>query len=157
MELISIGEAARRLGLNTSALRYYEERGLVRPAARHAGKRMYGRTELRRLALVALMQRLGVRLDTAAAVLDESSEQWRSTVRDQIDELDALIERAQGARTFLSAALTCPADRPTSECPHLAGVLDRLFTGGTFDELVEEHSADLDVRCHGDDRLRPLS
>ncbi|MGW4967179.1 MerR family transcriptional regulator [Nonomuraea sp. NPDC004186] len=140
MELISIGEAARRLRLNTSALRYYEERGLVRPAARHAGRRMYGRTELRRLALVALMQRLGVRLDTAAAIMDGSGEQWRSAVRDQIDELDALIERAQGARRFLSAALTCPAEHPTSECPHLLGVLDRLSTGGTVEELAEEHS-----------------
>ncbi|MEV4020312.1 MerR family transcriptional regulator [Nonomuraea angiospora] len=140
MELIPIGEAARRLHLNASALRYYEERGLVRPAARHAGRRMYGRTELRRLALVALMQRLGVRLDTAAAVLDESGKQWRSVVRDQIDELDALIERAQEARKFLSEALNCPAEHPTSECPHLVGVLDQLFTGGTFEELVEEHS-----------------
>ena len=34
MDLISIGEAAHKLGLNASALRYYEERGLVRPAAR---------------------------------------------------------------------------------------------------------------------------
>ncbi|MEV1167528.1 MerR family transcriptional regulator [Nonomuraea sp. NPDC049784] len=144
MELISIGEAARRLNLKTSALRYYEERGLVRPAARHAGKRMYGQTELRRLALVALMQRLGVRLDTAAAVMDESGEQWRSVVREQISELDALLERAQGARKFLSAALTCPADHPTSECPHLISVLDRLFTGGTFEELLEEHSGDQD-------------
>ncbi|MEV4113447.1 MerR family transcriptional regulator [Nonomuraea sp. NPDC049695] len=135
MELIPIGEAARRLHLNASALRYYEERGLVRPAARHAGKRMYGHTELRRLALVALMQRLGVSLDTAAAVMDESGEQWRSVVREQISELDALIERAQRARKFLSAALTCPADHPTSECPHLIGVLDRLYTGGTFEEL----------------------
>ncbi|QFY13366.1 MerR family transcriptional regulator [Nonomuraea phyllanthi] len=144
MELISIGEAARRLDLNASALRYYEERGLVRPAARHSGKRMYGQAELRRLALVALMQRLGVRLDTAAAVMDESGEQWRSMVRDQIVELEALIERAQGARKFLSEALTCPADHPTSECPHLVGVLDRLFTGGTFEELAEEHVGDQD-------------
>jgi DNA-binding transcriptional MerR regulator len=144
MELISIGEAARRLHLNTSALRYYEERGLVRPATRHAGKRMYGQTELRRLVLVSLMQRLGVRLDTAAAVMDESGEQWRSVVRDQIDDLNALIERAQGARKFLSAALTCPADHPTSECPHLVGVLDHLFTGGTFEELAEQHSGDQD-------------
>src|SRR4051794_669455 len=70
MELISIGEAARRVGLNASALRYYEERGLVRPAGRHGGRRMYGQNELRRLAFVQLLQRLGVGLDTAAAVLD---------------------------------------------------------------------------------------
>jgi len=142
MELIPIGEAARRLHLNTSALRYYEERGLVRPTTRHAGRRMYGQTELRRLALVVLLQRLGVRLDTAAAIMDESGEQWRSVVRDQIEELDALIERAHKARKFLAAALTCSSDHPMSECPHMVGAMDRLTTGATLEELAKEHSGD---------------
>lgn len=46
MDLVSIGEAARMVGINPSALRYYEERGLVRPAARHAGRRMYAPEQL---------------------------------------------------------------------------------------------------------------
>ena len=50
MELVPIGEAARMLKVNASALRYYEERGLVKPACRVNGRRMYGRAELRRLA-----------------------------------------------------------------------------------------------------------
>jgi DNA-binding transcriptional MerR regulator len=40
MGLVSIGEAARILGLNPSALRYYDERGLLRPATRQAGRRV---------------------------------------------------------------------------------------------------------------------
>ncbi|MGH3694213.1 MAG: MerR family transcriptional regulator [Pseudonocardiaceae bacterium] len=52
MDLISIGQAADRLGLNPSALRYYDERGLVTPAARRAGRRVYGLEELRRLAFI---------------------------------------------------------------------------------------------------------
>ena len=42
-DLVPIDEVARRLGLRSSAIRYYEERGLVTPAARHAGRRWYGR------------------------------------------------------------------------------------------------------------------
>ncbi|MFL6055001.1 MAG: MerR family transcriptional regulator, partial [Actinoallomurus sp.] len=68
MDLIPIGEAAKRLGMRTSALRYYEERDLVRPAARVQGKRVYGLQELRRLAFIQIAQRLGIGLDTAAAV-----------------------------------------------------------------------------------------
>ena len=59
MELVTIGEAAQVLALNTSALRYYEDRGLVTPE-RRGGKRMYSREQLRRLAFIQLMQRLGI-------------------------------------------------------------------------------------------------
>ena len=55
MQLVPIGEAARRLGVNTSALRYYEERGLVTPA-RRAGRRVYGPGDLRRLAFIQVLQ-----------------------------------------------------------------------------------------------------
>jgi hypothetical protein len=61
------------LGLNTSALRYYADRGLVMPE-RHAGRRMYRPEQLRRLAFIQLMQCLGVRLDAAAAT--SSSTRW---------------------------------------------------------------------------------
>lgn len=140
MELIPIGEAARRLGMRTSTLRYYEERGLVRPAARVRGMRVYGLQEMRRLAFVQIAQRLGIRLQTAAAVLDEASEQWRATVGGQITELEELIARAQGAKDFLAHALRCPAEHPTRECPHLVDTLDRLLDGASFEQLTAEHA-----------------
>ena len=52
MDLIPIGRAAARLGMSTSALRYYDERKLVCPSARLAGKQMYGAEQLRRLAFI---------------------------------------------------------------------------------------------------------
>jgi DNA-binding transcriptional MerR regulator len=141
MELIPIGEAARRVGLNASALRYYEERGLVRPAGRHGGRRMYGLDELRRLAFVQLFQRLGVSLGTAAAVLDGPSDEWRAAVAEQIASFEELIARAMGAKDFLEHALDCPADHPVDECPHMIETLDRMLSGLTFDELAAEHGA----------------
>ncbi|KIH96596.1 MerR family transcriptional regulator [Streptomonospora alba] len=139
MELIPIGEAAGRLGIRASALRYYEERGLVEPTARIRGKRFYGLQELRRLAFLRIAQRLGIRLGTAAAVLDEPAEQWRATVDEQIADLEELIARAQGAKDFLLHARMCPAEHPTRECPEAMGMLDGLLEGGSFEELAREH------------------
>ncbi|MEV5834135.1 MerR family transcriptional regulator [Nocardia sp. NPDC052112] len=139
MELIPIGAAAARLGLSQSALRYYDERGLVRPRTRQAGRRMYGPDELRRLAFIKIVHRLGLPLDTAAAVLDAPGAQWRETVRAQIVELDQVIAQARSAQEFLSHALHCPTDHPARECPTMTGSLDRLVEGMTYEQLAIEH------------------
>ena len=134
---MTIGDAAQMLELNTSALRYYEDRGLVTPE-RRGGKRMYNREQLRRLAFIQLIQRLGIRLDAASAVLDEPSDQWRGVVREQIAAIDDLIARANGARDFLEHALACPADHPVDQCPHMIEVLDKRLGGVTIEELAAE-------------------
>jgi DNA-binding transcriptional MerR regulator len=138
MDLVTIGDAAEMLGLNTSALRYYEDRGLVTPE-RRGGKRMYSREQLRRLAFIQLLQRLGIKLDVASAVLDEPSDEWRDVVREQIAAIEELITRANGARHFLEHALACPADHPVDQCPHMIEGLDKRLGGVTFEELAAEH------------------
>ncbi|WP_454789600.1 MerR family transcriptional regulator [Mycolicibacterium lutetiense] len=140
MDLIPIGEAAARLQMSPSALRYYDERGLVSPCLRQAGKRMYGSEELRRLALLKIVNRLGLPLDTAAAVLDAPSEQWRETVREQIAALDRVIAQAQGAQQFLTHALRCPKDHPARECDTMIGALDRLVDGMSVEELASDQA-----------------
>ena len=138
MVLLPIGEAAHRLGLNTSALRYYDERGLVPVRTRQSGARLYGREELRRLAFIKIAQRLGIPLQTAAAILDAPSAQWHDTVREQIAQLDNLIEQAQGAKTFLTHALDCPHAHPTRDCPTMTAALDQLIEGATTTEQLKE-------------------
>jgi DNA-binding transcriptional MerR regulator len=139
VDLVPIGEAADRLGLSPSALRYYDERGLVSPSQRQSGRRMYGADELRRLAFIKIAQRLGLALNTAAAVLDEPGAQWRQIVRQQLAELDEVIAQAQEAQMFLSHALNCPTDHPARECATMIAALDRLVDGTTVDQLVAEH------------------
>jgi DNA-binding transcriptional MerR regulator len=143
MDAISIGEAARRLQMRPSALRYYDDRGLVSPMSRRSGRRMYGPEEMRRLAFLKIAHRLGLPLDTAAAVLDAPSEQWRGTVRDQIAELDRVIAQARSAQEFLTHALHCPTDHPARECATMIGALDRLVDGTSVEQLAAEHSADV--------------
>lgn len=140
MDAVSIGEAAARMQMRPSALRYYDERGLVLPLARRSGRRMYGPEEMRRLAFLKIAIRLGLPLDTAAAVLDAPSEQRRGTVRDQIAELDRVIAQARGAQQFLTHALNCPTDHPARECATMIGALDRLVAGTIVEELAAEHS-----------------
>jgi DNA-binding transcriptional MerR regulator len=135
MEPMTIGDAAQMLELNASALRYYEDRGLVTPE-RRGGKRVYGREQLRRLAFIQLMQRLGIRLDAAAAVLDGPRDHWRDAVREQIRAIEELIAKANGARDFLEHALACPADHPVEECPHMIEVLDQRLDGTTIEEIA---------------------
>jgi len=137
--LISIGEAAARFGLATSALRYYDECGLVRPASRRRGRRMYGPGELRRLAFIQIAHRLGLGLDVVRSVLDHPSERWRRIVREQIGQLDDLIAQARFAQEFLRHALECPSDHPTRECPVMIGVLDRRAAGASIEEIMKEH------------------
>jgi DNA-binding transcriptional MerR regulator len=138
MDLMPIGEAAARLGLNTSALRYYDERGLVPVQTRQANQRLYGREELRRLAFIKIAHRLGIPLETAAAILDAPGQQWRETVREQIAALDDLIEKAQGAQTFLAHALNCPHAHPARDCPSMTAALDELVDGATSMEQLRE-------------------
>ncbi len=142
MDVISIGEAASRLQMTPSALRYYDDRGLVRPRSRRSGRRMYGLEELRRLAFLKIVHRLGLPLDTAAAVLDDPSEQWRDTVRRQIDELDRVIAQARAAQQFLTHALHCPTEHPARQCATLTGTLDRLLDGLSVEQLAAEHAPD---------------
>jgi DNA-binding transcriptional MerR regulator len=138
MTLIPIGEAAALLGLNTSALRYYDERGLVPVRTRQSGQRLYGRDELRRLAFIKIAHRLGIPLDTAAAILDAPDQQWRDTVRDQIAVLDDLIKQAKGAQTFLTHALNCQHEHPARDCPNMTSALDEVLDGSTSMEELNE-------------------
>lgn len=139
MTLIPIGQAAARLGLSTSALRYYDDRALVSPV-RLRGQRMYGADELRRLAFIKIAQHLGIPLQTAAAVLDTPGHNWRPVVQQQIAELNRIITQAKLAQDFLTHALHCPADHPARQCPNMIAALDSLVTGTTIDELAAHSS-----------------
>jgi DNA-binding transcriptional MerR regulator len=102
---------------------------------------MYGADELRRLAFVKIANRLGLPLETAAAVLDAPGPQWRQNVREQIAQLDNVIADARAAQNFLSHALNCPTEHPARQCATMIAALDRLVDGTTFDELAAEHLA----------------
>jgi MerR family redox-sensitive transcriptional activator SoxR len=111
--MIRIGELSRQTGLRASALRYYEDMGLLPAPIRHGGKRLYGEDALDRIAFIQFAQACGFRLDEIAILLDASrakssvSARWRSLATAKLREMDEVIARAEGMKQFLGAALTC--------------------------------------------------
>src|SRR5215510_1091739 len=66
---LTIGEVAKRSGVAASALRFYEDRGLITSERAGAGHRRYPRPVLRRIAFIVFAQRVGLSLDEIGAEL----------------------------------------------------------------------------------------
>ncbi len=107
--LRSIGEVATQTGVAASALRYYEDVGLLAPASREGGRRWYGPDALRRLGAIRLCQRAGFSLDEVRALLDGGRD-WQRLARSRLDELDTRIAELEHARDLVRAALACDCE-----------------------------------------------
>ena len=121
-ELLSIGEVARESGKATSAIRYYEEIGLLPEPVRVAGRRRYPREVVRSLAVIETAQRAGLTLDEIRLLLQASpddgavTDRLREVAERKLPELEALIERAELVRGWLEDAARCVC--PTlDDCP----------------------------------------
>ena len=68
-ELLTIGEVARRSGVAASALRYYEDRGLITSERTGAAHRRYPRAVIRRVAFIVFAQRVGLTLEEIGSEL----------------------------------------------------------------------------------------
>ncbi|MBB4688349.1 MerR family transcriptional regulator [Amycolatopsis jiangsuensis] len=126
----SISEVARRFGIAVSALRYYDQVGVLRPAGRRGTVRTYGRDELRRLALIRLLHRDGMMsLADTAATLTEHPAQDRSATRQVIEgslaAMQEQIRRLRDAQQVLDHLLTCPQDNPVRDCRYLQAQLEQ--------------------------------
>src|SRR3954447_13248533 len=103
-ELLTIGEVARRSGVAASALRFYEERGLIRSERAGSGHRRYPRPVLRRVAFIVFAQRVGLTLEEIGVELaklpgdraptrrewSRLSSTWGARIDERIAELNRL-------------------------------------------------------------------
>jgi MerR family transcriptional regulator, redox-sensitive transcriptional activator SoxR len=103
-ELLTIGEVSRRSGVASSALRFYEERGLISAERAGTGHRRYRRPVLRRVAFIVFAQRVGLSLDEIGEELaklpphrvptrrdwSRLSSKWTSRIDQRIAELERL-------------------------------------------------------------------
>jgi MerR family transcriptional regulator, copper efflux regulator len=125
-DLVPIDVVARRLGLRASAIRYYEERGLVAPVSRHSGRRWYSPVEIRRLAIIRYWQSSGLMsLDEIADILagPKATRNWTQVVEDQIVALDRQITRMAVAREFLEHTLHFHRDSSPDGCSHYEALI----------------------------------
>jgi MerR family transcriptional regulator, redox-sensitive transcriptional activator SoxR len=134
--MLTIGEAARRSGVATSALRYYEERGLIRSERAGSGHRRYPRAVLRRIAFIVFAQRVGLTLDEIGEELAKLppdrapdrrdwarlSKGWSARIDDRIAELERLKTGLTecigcGCLSLERCQLANPGDRAASLGP----------------------------------------
>lgn len=108
-DLLLIGEVARRSGVAASALRFYEERGLITSERTGSGQRRFPRAVLRRIAFIVFAQRIGLSLSEIATELAKLPPDRAPTGRDwsrlsktwttRIDERIAELERLRAGLT----------------------------------------------------------
>jgi MerR family redox-sensitive transcriptional activator SoxR len=113
-DLLPIGEFARRAGIAASALRFYEQQGLLASARSSGGRRLYPRAELRRVAFIRAAQTVGLGLPDIAAALatlpggrTPTAADWQKLARQWQPVLDARIAALTRLRDQLASCIGC--------------------------------------------------
>ncbi|MDO8386584.1 MAG: helix-turn-helix domain-containing protein [Polaromonas sp.] len=130
---MDIAQVAKKSGFSASALRYYEEKGLITPVGRQGLRRTFAPGVLDQLALIALGQAAGFSLDDIAAMFspDGQASIDRTSLSAKADELDRTIKRLKAMRNGLRHAAVCPAPSH-AECP----TFQRLLRAAAAGELA---------------------
>jgi DNA-binding transcriptional MerR regulator len=128
-ELLTIGEVAEQVGVRTSALRYYDELGLLPPATRVSGQRRYAPEAVARVGVILLLTDVGFTLAEVGTLLAsraEAPKAWHALAEAKVEELRQAAAQAERARITIEHAIKCPKD-DIVDCPRFwALVGDRL-------------------------------
>ena len=116
MKSFSIGQVAERVGINASAIRYYEAAGLLPRAERRNGRRVYDESVVERLAIIRLAKGAGFTLAEVKRLLSgfargtPPGSRWRTLAESKLVELDERIAEAERMKRLLKVVVRC-------ECP----------------------------------------
>jgi DNA-binding transcriptional MerR regulator len=130
---LSIGELSERTGVPTSALRYYDELGLVRPAARVAGRRRYAASAVRDVGLVLLFREIGFSLTEIGRLIAGERQTRQDMIDRKLAELAEQQHRIDVARTALEHGRQCPASDPM-KCSRFWSIIDDRLRGTSLEE-----------------------
>ncbi|MDB4941364.1 MAG: regulatory protein MerR [Labilithrix sp.] len=131
-----IGELAERAGVRPSAIRYYEEVGLLRRAPRVSGRRVYAEEDARRLRTVLAATRAGFslaeirRLVPALESGHRGAARWQALARAKVADLGAAIQELEAMRSRLHMALTCACGGDPELCVLAAPITRRRSPRG---------------------------
>jgi len=118
---LTIGEVARRAGVATSSIRYYERIELLPPPERVGGQRRYDADVLGKLGFIGVAQSAGFKLAEIRELIDGvdsasgMSEQMRSLSTAKLDEVEELLARTKAMKGWLEVAKECGCASP-AEC-----------------------------------------
>ena len=155
MELLTVGELARRTGLTVRTLHHYDAVGLLPPARRSetvhgAGYRLYGPEEVARLAKILLLKRLGLSLDeirrgleAPELSLERTLELQIERIRGEIDGLSRLLRHLEALRSTLEAGDADPRDLTDrlTETLETMTMFEKHFTPEQLRRLDERKAA----------------
>lgn len=130
---LSIGELAERTGVPTSTLRYYDELGLVPPAARAAGRRRYAASAVRDVGVVLFLREIGFSLAEIERFIAGERQDRRELIDDKLVELAEQQHRIEVARTALEHGRRCPASEPM-QCSRFWSIIDGRLRGLALEE-----------------------
>jgi DNA-binding transcriptional MerR regulator len=133
---LTIGELAKSTGVATSALRYYEELGLMPAPVRISGQRRYPESAVGLVGVILLLRDVGFSLRESKALLASrgpADDGWRQLAQRKLADLDDQIAKAQTAREAITHALHCPHDDITT-CPNFANVTAARLAGKPLEE-----------------------
>jgi len=111
--LLTIGEVARRAGMRTSHIRFYERVGVLPEAQRVSGQRRYREEVLHRLSIIDVAQRAGLTLEEITPLTGpenrsaDASRHIRALADEKLPQIEAVIARAQAVRHWLQVAQSC--------------------------------------------------
>ena len=112
--LLTISEVSRRSGVAASALRFYEEKGLIQSERAGSGHRRYPRDVLRRIAFIVFAQRIGMTLEEVAGELKKlprgrvpEGRDWAKLSGAWTGRIDERIDLLHRLRDSLSGCIGC--------------------------------------------------
>jgi MerR family transcriptional regulator, redox-sensitive transcriptional activator SoxR len=113
-DLLTIGEVSQRSGVASSALRFYEDRGLIQSERAGSGHRRYPRSVLRRIAFIVFAQKIGMSLEEAGKELNRlparrvpEGEDWAKLAGNWTRRIDERIAELERLRASLSSCIGC--------------------------------------------------
>jgi MerR family redox-sensitive transcriptional activator SoxR len=114
MSELTVGELAKRSGVRTSALRFYEDQGLLRSERTGSGHRRYPRAALRQVAFIVFAQRIGMSLEEVGRLLDRlphrrapQATDWAKLSAVWVARVDERIAELQRLRANLTECIGC--------------------------------------------------
>jgi DNA-binding transcriptional MerR regulator len=130
MRGLDIAEVARASGLPASALRFYEEKGLIESIGRRGLRRVFDPSILQQLALIAVGRAAGFSLDEIAGMFGPDRRPLidREALASKADDLDLRIRRLVAMRDGLRHAAACPAPSHM-ECPTFQAIIRKALAG----------------------------
>jgi len=130
---LSIGELSERTGVPATTLRYYDELGLVRPAARPAGRRRYAESAVRDVGVILFLREIGFSLAEIERFVGGERQGRREMIDLKLAELAEQQRRIEVARTALEHGRRCPAGEPM-RCSRFWSIIDGRLRGLSVEE-----------------------